>query len=598
MCDCLYSMYICRPLIVLACVCVSPNSSQTIQTNQSLSPLEQTFTEFTTSDMFRLAIRSAKTKMSMLKNPWTLYISDVGGQLEFQELVPALTSGPSFHIVVLAAHWGLNNKCPIEYLHKSGRSALPYKASYTVKENILQAIATIMSTGQHDHKHLPKTLFVVTFKDLVSEQQLLDMDKELQEAIKSTEAYHLGVIEFADDTHLCHTINNLSPDKADVLKIRKTIERIGKKYDQYQICTPYSWLCFGLALRGMKAAVLHYTTCVEAGRQCGIETVEEVNAALKFLHYNIGVIRHFSDVPELCDIVITEPQILFDNVTELVVNTFTFDCVSYSIHEDFNKKGIFPMEMVNKLSTGSELLTVEKFISFLIYHHIIAPIEDEDNRKKYFLPCSLVHAEDIQDSHMEQTGVDDICPPLLISFDTGYIPRGIFGFLVSDLLTGDGEFTIDLDEDHIYRDQLTISVGPYVDKFRLSIRATYIQISVEPSIIDRKFPLGKICCYMQKRVCEGLLEIVKKLNYNCNATHSLAFLCPGSCIGKQLHPANVTFYRDEVQALKCCTTKKVKCLPNRHDIWFNEVIKHNNIIIQDLLTYVVLVCACVFGVRT
>lgn len=506
--------------------------------------------------MFRLAIRNAKTMMTMLKNPWTIYISDVGGQLEFQELVPALTNGPSLHIVVLAAHWGLNNKCPIEYLHKNGRSAVPYKANYTVKENILLTIATIMSTGRHDHKHLPKALFVITFKDLVTEKQLLEMDRELQEAIKSTEAYRLGVIEFADDTHLCHTINNLSPDEADVLKIRKTVERIGKRSDQYQISTPYSWLCFGLAIRGMKAKVLHYSTCVEAGRQCGIETIEEVNAALKFLHYNIGVIRHFSDVPELCDIVITEPQILFDNVTELVVNTFTFDRVSYSIHEDFYKKGIFPMEMINKLSTGSKLFTVKKFIAFLIYHHIIAPIEDGDNQKKYFLPCSLVHADDIQDSNKELTNVDNVIPSLLISFDTGYIPRGIFGFLVSDLLTGDGEFSIVLDEDRIYRDQLTISVGPYVDKFQLSVRATFIQIAVQPSIIDRKFPFGKVCCYMRKRVCEGLSEIVKKLNYNCKATHSLAFLCPASCSGEQLHSANVTFYQGEVQALKCCTSQK------------------------------------------
>ena len=503
--------------------------------------------------------------MTMIKDPWTLYISDVGGQLEFQELVPALTNGPSLHIIVIAAHWGLNNRCPIEYLHKDGTSAVSYKANYTVKENVLLTLATIMSTGQH--KRQPKAIFVMTFKDLVTEEELLQMDKELLLAVRPTQAFRSGVIELSAPNNLCHFINNLKPEKEDVSKIRKTVERIGKQNDDYRVETPYTWLCFSLALRSMKERVLSYATCVEVGRRCGIETDEELNTALHFLHYNIGVIRHFSDVPNLMDVVIKEPQLLFDCVTELVVNTFTFERVTYSMHEDFQKRGLFPAEMVNKIFTDSELLTVEKFIAFLKHHNIIAPLEEDGEIVKYFLPCSLVHVEISQD----YLACFNSLPPLIVVFDTGYTPRGIFGFLVSDLLTDKGhELQVVLDVDCIFRDQLTVSVGPYVDKFCFSLHPMYIKIGVEPSRIKRKFSLGVICCYVRNRVVNALADIVSKMNYNYKAKHSLAFFCPDKC-NDQGHPATVSFYRSEVQAMKCMISKAAKPLPEGHEVWFDEV---------------------------
>ncbi|XP_064385685.1 uncharacterized protein LOC135334454 isoform X2 [Halichondria panicea] len=543
------------------------NTTSTIKTfNSSLftETFEQGPDNSSILNLFKLAIKKAKLEMTMIKDPWTLYISDIGGQLEFQELVPALTNGPSLHIIVIAAHWGLNNKCPIEYLHKNGQSAVSYKANYTVKENVLLTLATIMSTGQH--KQLPKAMFVITFKDLVTVEELLVMDEELQRTVKCTEAYRSGVIEFATESHLCHTINNLIPDTDDIACIRKTVERIGMRNDDYQVRTPYTWLCFSLALRRIKNRVLHYSTCVEAGKQCGIESIEELNAALRFLHYNIGVIRYFSDVPELSDIVIKDPQMLFDCVTELVLNTFTFDRVNYSTKEDFEKKGLFPVEMVSKVSTNSELFTNQKLIAFLMYHHIIAPLEKDGETVKYFLPCSLVHAE-----IFENDASFNVLPPMVIIFDTGYTPRGIFGFLVSDILTDKGhEIKIVLDVDCIYRDQLTVSVGPYVDKFYFSLHATYIKIDVQPSKIERKFPFGEICCYVRNRVVEALTDIVSKLNYNCKATHSLAFLCPDKCHGEQVHAATILFYRGEMQALKCIISKNAKALPKGHEVWFNE----------------------------
>ena len=199
--------------------------------------------------MIRAAARKAGIKLKNRKELWTLYLADIGGQLKFQELVPALTNGPSLHIVVLRASCGLNDQIHIEYLDKNGQAAHAYVAEHTAKEDLLMSLAAIMSTGRKGQQ--PKAIVVLTFKDEVSPQKLIDIGKELQEAVRETDAYKTGVIKFADETHLCNSINNLSPDENDFLSIRQTIERIGKNNKEYKIETPNSWLYFGIALRQM-----------------------------------------------------------------------------------------------------------------------------------------------------------------------------------------------------------------------------------------------------------------------------------------------------------------------------------------------------------
>ena len=515
--------------------------------------------------VIRAAAKKAGIKLKNHKDLWTLYLADIGGQLEFQELVPALTNGPSLHIIVLRASCGLNDQIRIEYLDKNGQSAHVYVAEHTAKEDLLMSLAAIMSTGRKGQQ--PKAIIVLTFKDKVSPQKLIDIDKELQEAVKDTDAYKTRVIEFATETRLCHMINNLSPDKVDVLQIRQTIERIGKNNKEYKIETPCTWLYFGIALLQMPDDVLSYESCVELGKECGIETNEEVNAALKFFHSNIGVIRHFSEVPDLRDVVITEPQILFNIVTDMVVNTFTFDQVGHCAHEEFKKKGIFPAEMVGKIVTDSKLLTPKNVLAFLKFHNVIAPLEKDGVITRYLLPCALVHA-DIQDTDT----TTDVLTSLMIVFDTVYVPQGVFGFLLADLLNErhDDEFTLVLDEAQIYRNQITLSVGPYSDKFRFSVRSTYVRIDVLASPIKHT-TLSYICCFIRQRVSRGLSEIVEKLNYNYKAIHSLAFPCPDVPAGKDPHPAVVSTYRGEPKALKCTVSKEVKVLPKDHDMWFKKV---------------------------
>ena len=61
----------------------------------------------------------------------------------------------------------------------------------------------------------------------------------------------------------------------------------------------------------------------------------------------------------LKDVVIVEPQYIFDKLTELIVNTLTFEEIGKPQYDEFIKKGIFSCDVIQKLTTESDGLDEE-----------------------------------------------------------------------------------------------------------------------------------------------------------------------------------------------------------------------------------------------
>ena len=101
-------------------------------------------------------------------------------------------------------------------------------------------------------------------------------------------------------------------------------------------------------------------------------------------------------MPELRDIVILDPQLLFDKITELISSTFTFDSVRVGAYdcEQFRKTGMFSLQTIEDLTAWSrEYLSSAKLVKLLEHLHIIAPIRGKSGEvEKYFMPCVLSHA--------------------------------------------------------------------------------------------------------------------------------------------------------------------------------------------------------------
>ena len=510
------------------------------------------------------------------ENQWTIYISDAGGQSEFQEMLPALVSGPSLYFLTFPLHKGLNERFVVEYQHPNGKSIVPFEDSCTVKEVLLQSLASVASTRSYirvdDGKPVtPKVLFIATHRDkLQSEQQLIKIDQELQEIVKKTAAYKENMIVFYSKDQMVFALDNTSEDDTDIQHVRDAVERIGTHGKEYKIRTPYTWMIFAIILRHLPEKVLSIDKCMKIANECGIDTKQELNDALWFLHHNVGIVRHFQEHPDLKDVVIKEPQYIFDKVTELIVDTFTFQGVGPYEHEEFTRKGIFPADSIKTMSTESDTLSGEKFGDLLEHLHIIAPIKEDGKIVKYFAPAALSHAELPPDTLSKE-----VIPPMHIVFESGFCPKGMFGALVVSSLKNSkrSQFEWILNEDKIYRDQICLSIGPYLDSFRFSLSPTNIKISLSATTDrNRKVPLDAICKDVRREVESSIRNVTEALHYTQRAAHHLAFACPEPPPHDQSHAATIKFSpKGEPCTMICQLSGKLYDLPDGYMVWFNEV---------------------------
>lgn len=519
--------------------------------------------------VFEKAIFETKDDIRRIQDPLSIYITDIGGQHEFQELIPALISGPSIFLIVVPAHWGLDNTFPIKYVHQSGKSN-SYQASMTLKEHVLQTIATVMCVGEQEKSSdCPKLLFVLTFKDKVNSEELAAVEVELKDAVMSTKAFELGMIEFASEDCLCHSINNLSEDDNDVRKIQKTIERVSQRTSDYDVKTPYSWQFFGITLRSLSDNIVSYNTCLEIGKRCGISSREDLNKALVHFHEQTGVLRYYH-TPELQDKVVLNPQVLFDMVSKLISH-FTFEQVGKFESENFYKRGIFSLKTLEKMMPVSSVscFTAKQFIAFLIHHQIIAPLKEMN----YLLPCILPRTEMVVPSPSLSEAVQVV--PLLISFEGGYIPRGLFGFMIPYLLEKDPLADFKMEQfDNLYRNEISFVVDPFGDEIKFSLHPSHIQIDVTQYSVERSVPIDLVCFYIKDRV----LSILNKTSHKLyRSKHELAFLCRHSNENDHPadHPALVKMYKHRPEKLQCTLTKKFKDFPDECCVWFDKVCTYS-----------------------
>ena len=256
--------------------------------------------------------------------------------MEFQEVLPLLVSGPSIFFITFRLDQDLHQQFTLEYRLPDGGTSDPYQSTLTIVQAILQTLASVASMGTFSYKGSqtrssplkPKVFIVGTHKDQLdeatAESKIKKIDEYLQKVIKSTAHYDEDLVVFSSESQLIFTVNNFSKDDSDFKKIRSSVDQAVRR-GEFRMSYPAHWLIFNLVLHQqmIRDRIISYQQCFAVAKDCGITTSEELNHALWFLHTKIGLVRHFP-TPDLDDIVIRDPQVLFDHVTHLIVNTFTF----------------------------------------------------------------------------------------------------------------------------------------------------------------------------------------------------------------------------------------------------------------------------------
>ena len=582
------------------------------------------------------SIEEEVTNISFLKlkesipDTWDLFtLLDTGGQPEFINMLPAINASTDITFIVMDISEGrecLNTNIKAIYENKKYTKYGEQILKYTNRDllNCLLSLIKVSSKKEdqfhpelikevvpenNKKKQNQKVVYIIgTFADelktklkLKYDEEVGKIDEEIKKMVeliaeKDVIGFHCneaGKYLKPIDNKVPRDLQNNDPTVEavqsktieTVLGIRIHCNDILHEKAQYEI--PITWFLLELQLRKSTSICIPMSEvesiCNEKIPSLKDDQIKEV---LKFYHL-YGMLLYFDEVDGMNNYVITDPQWLFTNLTKIVMCQFKED-----VKDIYGKcyqemcNGICDMELLNKFELDLHGIELESFVKLLEHFKFIAPMEDnstsmEDN--SYFIPSMLPSCVNIENMFTEdEFGSLDVLThdghcievePLLIEHTFGTIPRGLFGFLIVQLLqdneTASKKYTPHGENDRsknlFYRcaDLLIFFVKPC---FYVCIcdRISYLEIKIRAK--------GNKSSYhykAQSAITEALKKVCDRFDWSFKDCH-YGFLCrydTGSCAESQhltLLPADDTSPPEDAY----CKHNQWTELNVAHQIWF------------------------------
>ena len=473
-----------------------------------------------------------------LKKSFSLYLRDTGGQVEFQEMVPLLISGPSIFFFIFRLDLDFKKKFRVEYRKSEGESLNSYTSSITTEEAFLQSLASVDSLDMSDETHgvdthKPLVFIVGTHKDKLGSlatEKIAELNELLESLIKDHHFKHLVQSADREKGHIMFTVDNTSEDDADFQQIRSKVNSLVRGRKEFTIKYPMRYLLFCLELQNAKATILTLDKCKKMAATFGIKENQLLHL-LQFLHLRIGIIHYF-DKDGVRHLVIKEPQVLFNAVTDLIVKTFSSMGVTDEEASNFQKKGILMASVLDNISALCDI-SPEVFLELLVHLRIAAPFVtpgDQDKEKKFFLPSVLNHVPESTEDLEEPT--TDILP-LAVQFKCQHCPKGLFGVLVTHLMMhNDGATTtFTLMKDRIFKNQVSFivcSCDSVHDQMALKVYTSHLEMKFFPSELseDREVSIAEVCSNVRQIVETAIHDSLRDLHYSKSRTKpEMCFRC-------------------------------------------------------------------------
>jgi len=488
----------------------------------------------------------------LLEGTILMNMVDTGGQPAFLEMLPALTIGPALYLIFFKLDQGLKVRCSVLYGIKEKN--ITFDDSYTNEEVIFQALSSIacFSCTAPRKANMPNpshaAMLIGTHKDQLRsklgsnpktvEAEIKDRDGALEACLKDTDLFKLNknFLHYASNDQLMFAIDNMTGDEGELTAVRERLENVIKR-EFGDLPIPASWLMFSIFLRKMEKRTMSLLECHEIGKRLEANTDE----ALWFLHHHIGVLMYFPDIPEIKDMVICDPQVVFDSVTDLILNSFTFNTVDKIASEKFKRTGQFSLRDIEKIARNSKSdnLPLPKLVKLLEHLNIIAPSSNpqsdayQKEEQLYFMPAVLKHATE-EELSMKQSLTDP--DPLMIHFKCGFVPVGVFCAMVANLVAREDNLGWILQEPrdgyNLCKNKVTFRInGAY--NITLISKPKWYEVHIT-RISTTHRALGEICKHVLETLCDTVDQVISKMKYKQNLISSrfdqtlyeLGFKCP------------------------------------------------------------------------
>ncbi|XP_065910359.1 uncharacterized protein [Dysidea avara] len=537
-----------------------------------------------------------------------LTLLDTGGQPEFLNILPAINTSAAFTFIVLNLSNGIGCLDQTVVAQHSAKGYIKHEMNYTnchLLKCLLSSVKDSTSRKcyspqkimvQEDQHPNPAVCFIGTCCDKIKEQiehVLETVDKGICEIVQDVNVENKYLHVWSDHKgRILFPVNNTTAGTfqsensiAHVIR-HKFIKNILQKKAQFEI--PITWFILELQLRSFHKD--DKKVCVSLddvkkicdrfipeGQEMEMEEIVEV---LKFYH-QLGTLLYFDEVDGMNKFVITDPQWLFCNLTEIV--TCKFDdgkILDKSLLDKLRNKGILYKQLLDELSLDVQDIKLESFFNLLKFLKIIVPY-DQDS---FFMPSILPTCELKDINQVFQTDrygkpifyTDSsshfTVEPLLIKFTGDTIPRGLFSFLVIQILQNN-QPTFELygknTDTQYYRYSNLISLvinDNMTHLLSLIDRNSYLEIHVrvkddKTSTVYRDAQVAVTAAL--KDVCEQFGWQFTDFRYgflcNCPQSHDHQHLT----LLSKTEPFPVSF----VEYAKCGHQQPTK-LENTHRVWF------------------------------
>ena len=546
-----------------------------------------------------------------LENQCTIYFTDTGGQLEFQEVLPVIISGPSIFLLVFnlqhAAN-GLDKEISAVYKRSDGSVYKPPPgiSTFTVRNLILHILASIQTTRSYhfqkdgkDRVIEAKVLLVGTHSDCVTDASVRNkIEYEVQHLLRDTPYYRKGMLQVPcrkpPNERFVYMVNNESAEDPVFQEIREKVRSLifeESGDSDYKEDISAQWLGFDLMLRWPgKCKILTYQQCADMAKSCGIKQ-SDVKKALAFLHRRFGIIRYFSGAG-LDKAVITNPQVIYDAISDLIAEKFDYTNTRLTPEEveDFQKRGLISVDAVGKciaaLTQRSDetALSLTDLLRLLSHLHILVKLEgDEFHRKtKYFMPCVLVGAE--HDLSKSADYSEPKVADLLILFDRGdqYCPKGLFSVLAIKLTKQSvAKYTWELNREELGKEQIVFNIKiedlqcrctVYIQHGSVGSRRV-LRIFVEKlhdhSCLQRNSKhIESLCKEIRDSVISGMKSSLEVLQQSTR--FNIGFYSTCDQTSSNNHIAIIEDLTDSDMICLDCGNK-VRPLEKKHEVWFTKV---------------------------
>ena len=492
------------------------------------------------------SIRDSK----LLDNSTIITYIDHGSQPEFQEMVPVLLAGPAIFLFIFSLAEGLDSKYTASYGSSDSEHHL-YKSPFTVKEvfmHILSSIASYHSVSSLKSRVSPLSILVVgTHKNRVNKAKVSEIDEELKQAVEDTSLHKSGAIAYFSKEQLIIPVDNYNENN-DSASVRNVVERIVKKHGSpYRIEFPIPWLAFDFALRKCPPTVT-YKKCTEIAKNYDISE-KDLPKCLSFLHHGIGSIRYYGSVNELKDIVVIQPTVIFEAISGLIINTS-------SQFKKFRNLGLLERDTLENIFAHYQdklQISCDAFIALLNRFNILEPSHDPE-LGDYFFPCALVRAP----NPPSEINLD----PLLVLFEGGFVPTGVFSALLVFLLR-EMEWRIQRDDKGLpllYRNQASFDDGKDC-LITLKATAKCLEVFVE----GKQAGSTTHSLYNIRQILEiGVFNACKSLRYDQSFySRKFGFYCNLPKCAR--HIAEVDLKNKEIE---CPPTNKRYPVNSEREYWF------------------------------